>query len=127
MDIKNKKYIIIALSIPIIIVIALVLLYFSGRNTPKQTGGPIPTPGVEISEEPTHPFSPPIPTEQAVLLKRFENRVPLSERDTKAVEKILSPIPSGEISGMLYESTSIRLDYVGSADVFQVEILTTEV
>jgi hypothetical protein len=59
------------------------------------------------------------------LLGYIQKRRPLTDADRVAKANILAAIPSGQGYGVLAESKDIRIDYTASADIFQVEIMTT--
>jgi hypothetical protein len=64
---------------------------------------------------------------QARLIERVTNREPLSPSDVAAKDYILSRLEAGKHSGQLYQSKSIIIEYVASANLFQVEILTEDI
>jgi hypothetical protein len=64
---------------------------------------------------------------QERFLHKVQNRVPLSSSDNAAKDRILSMLPSGKQSGQLFRSPSISIEYVSSANLFQVEIFTTTI
>lgn len=86
------------------------------KNTPQQTSETTDNPPVLYNE-----------TAQEKLLEKLDNRAPLSTDDSFAKAKILALLPSGEASGILFQSQNISIDYTASADQFQVEILTTNI
>lgn len=62
-----------------------------------------------------------------VMMDLIENRRPISNADSLAKARILTLLPQGTLSGIVHETRNIRIDYIHSADLFQVEILTTNV
>jgi hypothetical protein len=65
---------------------------------------------------------------QDLLFERFQKRKPLSPSDEKAKEAMLTLLPAGKTSGILYESPNVIIGYVGSpADDLNVEILTADI
>ncbi|MBA3723976.1 MAG: hypothetical protein H0W89_03740 [Candidatus Levybacteria bacterium] len=66
----------------------------------------------------------PIETDpQKKLLDYIQNRKPLSKTDSEAKTSILSMLPNGSPSGIVHKDTAFMVEYIKSADMFQVEIL----
>jgi hypothetical protein len=86
-----------------------------------------PTPTLEPSSEETQTTPPVLYDQKAsdLLLERVENRLTLSNDDIIAKAKILAPI-NGE-SGYVYQTERIYIEYVKSADLFLVEIRTSNI
>ncbi len=61
------------------------------------------------------------------LLKTLAERPALSDDDAKAKTKVLTYLPKGQPSGIVYQAPTFRVEYLKSMDVFLVEILTTDV
>lgn len=61
------------------------------------------------------------------LLDLIKNRRQITNADALAKSKILTLLPNDSVSGVLHETRNIRIDYIQSADLFQVEILTRDV
>lgn len=62
------------------------------------------------------------------LLTKIKNRVPLQEEDKKAVLEVKYLIePEDAEEGPVYTSTNITINYIGEADVFQVEIKSPDI
>jgi cytoskeletal protein RodZ len=92
---------------------------------PTSASLPSPTPSSQVAGA-----NPPLSYDQTAskkLLNYFENRQILSNSDTFAKANILSLLPSGEQSGVIYQSSDISIEYVNTADIFLVEILTTNI
>lgn len=125
---SRRTILIAASAVAVLVLVFLSAFLFSASQTNKAvvkratpatpTFAPV---GTDNRPSPLVSTSP----EEKVLLDRFENREPLSQSDTQAVANILKILPPNEKSGIMYESGAIRIDYVASADIFQVEILTT--
>jgi len=62
-----------------------------------------------------------------LLLEKLDNKIPLSEEDEKAKEKIINAFPEYQYSGVIYESSNVIIDYTQSADAIQVEITTIDI
>lgn len=69
------------------------------------------------------------PTEdpQTRLLEKIENRQPLSYEDVLAKNRIIQLLPAGQDSGVVYRAADFSVDYVQDPDLFQVEILITDI
>jgi hypothetical protein len=63
---------------------------------------------------------------ERALQRKVANRIPLSDADRAAKERILALLPAGKTSGVLFTSATFQIEYIRSADVFQVEIKTTD-
>lgn len=64
---------------------------------------------------------------QDLLLEKVTNRAPLTNKEISVKKNILSNLPSGKTSGILYQTNNIIIDYTSGIDLFQVEILTTDI
>ncbi len=64
---------------------------------------------------------------QQVLLETIAKRPLLSPEDIAAKKKMVALIPAGEESGVIIESDTVRIEYIHTPDIFQVEILTTDI
>jgi hypothetical protein len=137
MKIKKEDYFAIALGIILIIIvfiIAAITSYFSKSNEPTEqtqspTSAPTQMPRVNPENDPEQ-IGPHIninAEDQMKLLDRVNNRKQLSNKDLLVKGKVLTLLPEGQKSGALYESKNIIIDYISSADLFQVEILTINI
>jgi len=108
-------------------VIAFVSLSPSEPTQRKLT--PTPAPTLSSLETPVNQDPPVLynETDQEKLMDKLEHRETLSSDDAFAKAKILALLPSGEESGVLFQSSNVIIDYTSSADEFQVEILTTNI
>ena len=109
----------------VILVVAIAVITTDSKNNlPKEVP---PQPSPTITDESSF-VPPPIYNQRAQdrLLAKIENRKALSEQDAAAKIQILKFLPTGQKSGVIYESPNIRIDYTNGADLFQVEILTTK-
>lgn len=61
------------------------------------------------------------------LLEKMNTRQLLSKEDTVAKAKIISLIPGDIDSGIVYQTNTLKIDYVSNPDIFRVEILTTNI
>lgn len=110
------------------------VVYFAFRPGPdKQSIQATPTPTIGQSK--------PLPDEEVQtkpaisyddngeekLQEILSTRPPLSDEDILAKSRILTLLEEGEVSGVVYASSTIIIEYVQSANVFMVEIRTTDI
>ena len=125
---KKEDYFVIALGL-ILVVIILILAVV----TTNDVGSPEPVIEPTIAPSPTTMSTnskPPLFYSRAgqdKLLEYIRNRQPLTENDRLAKAKILAILPQSSSSGVVYRTNNIIIDYTQSADIFQVEILTTDI
>src|SRR5206468_11266738 len=55
------------------------------------------------------------------------HRLPLSQDDFYAKDKILQLLPANEQTGTVYQSQNVVIEYIATTDTFQAEILTTTI
>jgi hypothetical protein len=122
---SRKKLIILISALTVCLLVVILYTAFLSPSKTKPLPSVTPTFSPIKNSEPTQPvFN---PEAQQTLLDRYTNREPLGQADITAKQKILQLLPKNEISGVLYESKSVRIEYVGSADLFQVEILIDDI
>jgi len=125
---KKEDFVIIGFAF-ILLVIIFILLYISLQpkeplpQTPLPTAIPEPTtaaldgkPAILYDEQ-----------QENKLMDYVKNRRSLGSEDHLAKANILASLPNGERSGVLTQTKNIQIDYTHSADIFQVEILTTDI
>lgn len=123
---KQNILVVIFAAIIMIIVFAIIALSF-GQKKPLQESPSTPT------NTPSFPIPSTTPAVQydteksKELLNKLKYRSSISQNDVLAKEKILAQLPAGQRSGTLYKTENIIIDYVNSANIFQVEILTTNI
>jgi hypothetical protein len=91
-------------------------------NQQMQKNVPLLQPTASPSSESSPSVSP-----QNKLLDLIQNRRPLSQADSQAKAHILSLLPTGEDSGILYQNADITIEYNQSPDLFQVAIATNNI
>lgn len=134
---KKEDYFVIALGVILVIIvfiIAIITSYFSRDTQPAeqtQEPSPIPTQPRRVAPgndpEQIGPYINIDAEDQINLLDRVNNRKQLSEEDIAVKRRVLTLLPQGQRSGELYESKNIIIDYISTADLFQVEILTINI
>lgn len=67
------------------------------------------------------------PDAQEKLLEKKINRTPLTSNDSTIKAKLLTYLPEGQVSGVIHETDTIRVEYLESLDLFKVEILTRDI
>lgn len=95
--------------------------------TPSQTGT-----GMTATTTTTAPGSgkPPVFYSKSAtdkLLSAMEKKEPLSQTDVIAKANILTLLPARQPSGVVFKNNLISIEYVYTADLFMVEILTTDI
>ncbi|HUQ85567.1 MAG TPA: hypothetical protein VM077_04540 [Candidatus Limnocylindrales bacterium] len=136
MTIKKERVIIVIFAIILIIItVAVIFFALSPREKTEEIATPTPIPESATSIEPTPlpieaKTNPPIQYDQdsaRKMLDKLNNKTTLSQNDTEAREKLLSLLPAGQVSGVLYRSPTIIIDYTNAADQFQAEIITVDI
>lgn len=127
MKLKKEQYLIIILAVTLLAV-ASSMIFFILTATPQQPPSATPAPTIPTSfiSNPKLPVRYDKPTFDK-LVDRVENKRQLAEEDIAAKNRILSILPDGKTSGVLYNSPEIIIDYTSGVDLFQVEILTTNI
>lgn len=117
------------------IILTVVVLLNNPRN--KVAVSPTPT---EQYAEPTSTLTPPpfrkfgadplsrLANPQSRLIERVKHRETLTDSDISARDTILAPLKAtGKKSGIVYESDTIFIEYISSADLFQIEIMSKNI
>jgi len=125
----KKKFII---AIPILFMIIPVLLFLFKPKQPSFLfpSAPTPTPITipSIQQTPIIIITPGIqynPNSEQKIRERIDNKQPLSQQDTKTKNSIRSSLQNK--SGSPVTTNLFRVDYLFNNDIFQVEILTTNI
>ncbi len=127
---KKENYLLITFGV-ILLGIIFVLAFLALSTSPStQQQKPTISPPLFLSptlkaNEYSPIYYPPLPEKK--LMDTLEHRPQLSDEDILAKRKILSLLPKGERSGILYQSTNVIIDYTQPLDIFQVEILITNI
>lgn len=127
---KKEDYIPIVFGLILMGIVFLISYFALSQSRPEpQSIAPTPTliPTSTVSQSGTEPQVRFDKEAQQRLLEKVNKRPPLSVADKAAKEKILSKLPAGKLSGILYETTNTNIEYVSSADLFMVEIKTIDV
>lgn len=128
MKLKKEQYLVIGLAAVLFVIAALMLIsIFTTPDVPDETPPPTPIATPTISQA---NLRVPVRYDKASfdkLVDKVENKEQLSEVDSAAKAKILSLLPAGKTSGVLYSTPTIIIDYTSGVDLFQVEILTTNI
>lgn len=125
---KKEKYILFAgAGVLLTLLIAIPIILYTQKSSPE-TASPSPVPTSFISN-PTSPTPKPIydTEKQTKLLEKVESRQSLSNNDVSAKNKLLSFLPTGKESGLIYQSSNVSIEYIASPNIFQVEILTVDI
>jgi hypothetical protein len=135
---KNKGDIISIIFAVILILLILIIAFIATlQRQANEQQTPLATPTqIVVQTTPREPNVTPIGQEPLVsysqedqdkLMDKIIHRQTLSTNDSFAKANILSVLPDGQRSGILYQSGNITIDYTDSADMFQVEITTPDV
>lgn len=130
---KKEDYFVIALGVILVVIVSIIAVIANTNSRSPEREPTEITPPVSISTAPTRDTTntrPPLLYDEkadAKLLDLTKNRRPISNADALAKAKILTLLPQDKISGIIHETRNIRIDYTQSADIFQVEILTTDI
>lgn len=112
----------------IVLGIAVVVKMSRGNTDQITTVSPTATP---ISATPVpQNGKPPVfynETAENRLLDAIKSKQPLSHEDVVAKANILTILPAEKRSGILYKDSRVSIEYVNSADLFMVEILTPDI
>ncbi len=130
---NKQRYLIIIFSLILIFVIVGIVTVIFISKPPEASLSPIPSPTLAISPLPTGPAKPGAPpvsyksdaTDR--LIEKVRNHPELSASDSSAKQKILALLPSGKSSGYVYESVTVKIQYLSSPDTFLAEILTKDI
>jgi hypothetical protein len=134
---KKKEYLILIIFAVILLSIVIAIAYFAfipvdpADNIPA-TPNPTRSQNQSGQDRPSNETktNPPIQYEETSaqkMLDRLSKRIPLSQSDQTARTKVLSLLPAGQVSGVLYRSQTVIIDYTNAADQFQAEILTVDI
>jgi hypothetical protein len=138
MRIKKENYILVGFAVilaTIMIIIATIVLKTPSTPTPtQQTTNIAPSLPVTsitlISPSIQAQAVPPIAYDtnaQNKMLAKINNHSNLSQSDSAVKKKILTLLPSGQDGGVVYASSDFQISYIKAFDLFQVEILTTNI
>lgn len=122
---KKILFIIIAFITSILVIVVFFMLNFSQQqnNLDQNLLLPTPLPTQTISKR-----KPPVLYNQEktnLLVERAQDRIQLSSNGTLVKERLIKKL-NGE-SGDIYTSPKIRIEYIQAPDLFQAEILSTEI
>lgn len=121
----QQIFIITAVAVLLVIIVSIGFITLSSDPKTEPTSSPAPT---------LIPYSgktnPPIkyqPKATQKMIDKLVSRTPLSNSDKIAKERILNLFPAGQVSGVIYKSPTIQVEYINAADEIQVEILTVDI
>jgi hypothetical protein len=109
---EDKLVVVLALILVIIIFVLTSLTFNSeiSKQSQQETSILSPTPFVSKN-----------------LLNYVEKSIVLSKNDNTAKTKLLSLLPSGDVPGIIYQSSDFSVEYISSAKMFLVEIKTINI
>jgi hypothetical protein len=123
---KNRKQDIMVVVFALILVIITFTIVIIITTSPSSKGVP-----VTVSSTPVPSESPPEviynSSAGAQLANKIIHRQTLSEKDAAAKTTVLETILKGDNSGIVFQTTDVRVEYVKSVDLFMAEILTPNI
>lgn len=121
---KRYKIIIgIVGTILLLLIIGLVMIAFQAV-TPPEESQPTPT----LVPSPTTVKQVLFDKEsEMLLLDKLINRETLAENDAAVKSRILTNLPAGKTSGVVYQSGIVRVEYILPVDEFKAQILSTSI
>jgi hypothetical protein len=128
---RKEDYLLIGFAIVLITIVGIItLVALQQGNSPTQPQQIAPSPAFSPTIAPTAQTNPPVSYDtqaQKKLLNNVLNRQQLITTDTTAKQQILTLLPQGQDSGTLYSSENVQIEYIHGPDLFQAEILTTNI
>lgn len=126
-----RKLIFLLTSGVAILFIMGLFFFFQLSTSPKKESAPnlsLPTPVPLIPQEGKKTQAPNVQYNENKtneLINKVKTRQPLSPEGASAKQKLISSL--GNTSGNIFTNNNVQIDYVGSPDLFQAEILTTNI
>ena len=120
---RNAIIIVFTLVLLFIPLVFLIIVIPSEKEKSLSSSSP-PTPTLGSRNMIVTPGS---ENKQNEFLEYVKNRKSLSESDAAVKKQILTLLPSEEDSGVLHQTPAISIEYIHEPDLFQVEILTTDI
>lgn len=111
---NNKPFV-----VGVLLVFVVVILFFFVRTSNERHSTSI----LQKTQPPVSYDS----SNEDLLLDKIDHRTPLSNEDVSAKNAILSHLPPGEKSGVVYQTPKVIVDYTASGDLFQGEIQTVDI
>ena len=139
---KRKKEDIVVIVFASILVIIVFIIVLTVRNSKVSQLPQQNTVTTQTSTNINSTIAPPTPTSpstngnpavlydsaaQDKLINAIQDRKSLSQNDMVAKANIIAQLPNGEKSGIVYSDPTLNIEYISSADLFQVEIRTTDI
>jgi hypothetical protein len=122
---KQDYFIILLATILVIIVFAIVFISFGGKpSSEKKITIPTQIPTVTQADNTQVLYD---DAAESRLAQDILHRPQLSSQDAQQKTNTLQTILHGPNSGVLYETSNVRLEYVQSADLFMAEIKTINI
>jgi hypothetical protein len=112
--IKFQDKIVIGLALILVIIIFTIIFVSFTSETSQQ------------SQQTTSTLSP-TPFASQNQINYVKNSIALSKSDSIAKTKLLSLLPTGDVPGIIYQSSDFSIEYISSADMFLVEIQTANI
>lgn len=114
-----------------LVVLGIIVVVTRSKNNPGTTANNLtPTPLVASPTQTAQNGNPPVVYNESStdkLLAIIKKKDPLAATDRVAKANILTLLPSGKQSGIVYANDKVSIEYVQAPDLFMVEILTTDI
>lgn len=110
----------------LLFIVMTIILVLGSRDDREVAPSPSPVQPTVVPAR-TNPPVVYAPTSTQKMLDALSQPQPISEENLAAKQKIISLLPQGAVSGVVYSSSTIRIDYTKAADQIQVEILTVDI
>jgi hypothetical protein len=124
--VKNMQYIYNNKKIILSLIIFAILMPIGLSVLKPESPAPTDKQESTVKSSPTEMVEVPEDDPQKKLLDYVQNRKPLSTDDEQVKFEILSTL-GGSQSTILYQTPNVKVNYIRSADMFQAEILTTNI
>jgi len=125
----NKIEIVLLISCFLVGIVFLIVIFTSFNATSHTQINSLPTITITPSTTERAFVSSPIKYDlnaQKKLIENINNKNAIATKDAQVKETIITSLLSGQ-TGIVYASTNINISYIKSADIFQGEILTTNI
>ena len=122
----NKQYYLL-ITVVLVCFVSLLAIWIIFSSTQSLTSSQViyPTPTLVPLVIPNHQVVPTLSIADTKLLHLIENRQQLSQQDQVAKRQIITNL--GNLSGSPVTTKTFRVDYIEAGDLFQVELLTSNV
>ncbi|HVA96114.1 MAG TPA: hypothetical protein VND99_00515 [Candidatus Acidoferrales bacterium] len=122
-----QDYAALAFALVLLSIIAFIILVIFQPHSPSTQIVPKPTPEYSTSTNTSTPRVFYNQTSITKILNSSNNPPTLTNNDTLAKAKILTNLPQGQQTGLLYQTNDISINYIHDADEFYVVIFSNNI